>query len=179
MGSGQRAERKDGRGERRWNHGGKCSWRGRGGQAGCLRSHPRWCYSHLTLISPEQRGPHTPRPGGGGWENRKEELPPGLHAPRCTPTACFICRDPTRKPCPGSLLQGPKELVPGIRTHFVCRPSVHSLACPQGVPWRYPPLGYPTCQAFVSSPFPKPALQGPLYMCFPLASRWAAPSGTR
>lgn len=90
---------------------------------------------------------------------------PGLHAPRCTPTACFIYRDPTRKPCPGSLLQGPKELVPRTRIPSVSRPSAHSLARPQGVPWGYPPLGYPTCHAFMSSPLPKPTLQGPFCVC--------------
>lgn len=178
LGNGQRAESKDGRGERRWRHGGECSWRGREGQAGCLKSHPRWCCGHLTPRSPEQRGPHIPRPGGGGWENRKEELPPGLHA--APQLHALFTETPPGSPALAPSCRVPKSwlLEPGYP------PSPDPLPTPWHAPQAWgvdpapmtrpgttPPLGYPTCQAFVSSPLPKPALQGPLCVCarrFPL-----------
>ena len=168
LGSGQRAESKDGRGERRRSHGGECSWRGREGQAGCLRSLPRWGCSHLTPRRPKQSRPHIPRPGGGGGRTGRRSCPLG-----CTlhPNCMLIYRDPTRKPCPGSLLQGGSWLLePGYP------PSPDPLPTPWHAPqaWGVDPAPmtrpgttpdpgrYSTCQAFVSSPLPMPALQGPL-----------------
>ena len=168
LGSGQRAESKDGRVERRRSHGGECSWRGRGSQAGCLRSLPRWGCSHLTPRRPKQSRPHIPRPGGGVGEQEGGAAP---WAARCTPTACLFTETP-----PGSPAQAPSCRVP---KSWLLEPGYPPSPDPLPTPWHAPqawgvdpapmtrpgttpPLGYSTCQAFVSSPLPKPALQGPL-----------------
>lgn len=148
---------------------------GKGGQAGCLRSH-QWCYSHLTLISPEQRATHT-KAWGWGLGEQEGGAASWAARSRCTPTACFICRDPTR----GSPALAPSCRVPRAGSwnqNTLCLqtqcPPWHA---PKGVPWRYPPLGYPTYQAFVSSPFLSPPSKDPstcVSPCFPLGT----PSGT-